>query len=84
MMRAKLYEATEANVIGTEYVRIGLLDPADAGRVQDLLKKYLAQRVLFYSVRDARQLPEVNAHTSKCSSSCGRWSRARQRQTRLP
>ncbi len=61
----KLYEATEANVIGTEYVRAGLLDPADAGRAQDLLKKYLAQRVLFYNLRDARQVSELNAHTEQ-------------------
>lgn len=61
----KIYEATEANVIGTEYVRAGLLGPADAERAQDLLKKYLAERVLFYTARDARQLPEVNARTAQ-------------------
>ncbi len=48
----KNYEAIEANVIGTEYDRAGFLEFADAERTQDLLKKYLAQRVLFYTVRD--------------------------------
>lgn len=34
-------EAEEANAIGTEFVRAGLLPAADAGRVRDVLKNYL-------------------------------------------
>ena len=60
----KNYEEAEANAIGTEYVRAGLL-PSDATRsVQDLLGKYLAQRILFYTTSDKRQLAQVNAYTT--------------------
>jgi len=60
----KTYEEAEANAIGTEYVRAGLL-PSDITRnLQDLLGKYLAQRILFYTTRDKRQLAQVNAYTA--------------------
>ena len=61
----KNYEAIEANVIGTEYDRAGLLESTDAERTQDLLKKYLAQRILFYTVRDSRQLVQVDHQTTQ-------------------
>src|ERR1700758_4419446 len=44
----KNYEEAEANAIGTEYVRAGLLPAADAAKVRELLRDYLDQRVLFY------------------------------------
>src|SRR6516225_7667353 len=44
----KNYEAEEANAIGTEYLRAGLLPAAEAARVREALKNYLDQRVLFY------------------------------------
>jgi len=60
----KNYEEAEANAIGTEYVRAGLL-PAEVTRnVQDLLGRYLAQRILFYTTRDKKQLSQVNAYTT--------------------
>ena len=59
----KTYEEAEANAIGTEYVRLGVLPEADAARVRALLKDYLDQRVLFYTNRDANQLQQVNART---------------------
>ena len=52
----KNLEETEANAIGTEYVRADLLPAADAPRVRALLRNYLEQRVLFYKTRDDRQL----------------------------
>jgi hypothetical protein len=61
----KLYEEEEANAIGTEYVRADLLPAADATRLRGLLTSYLDQRILFYTARDDRQLPEVNAATAK-------------------
>ena len=61
----KNYEAIEANVIGTEYDRAGLLEVADAERTQDLLKKYLAQRILFYTVRDSPQIAQVDQQTAQ-------------------
>src|SRR5208282_4365028 len=45
----KNYEEAEANAIGTEYVRAGLLPGADAARVRALLRNFLDQRVLFYN-----------------------------------
>ena len=41
----KNYEEAEANAIGTEYVRAGLLPAADAAVVRALLRKYLDLRV---------------------------------------
>ncbi len=59
------YEEAEANAIGTEYVRIGLLPAADAARARALLTKYLSLRILFYQTREERQLRQVNADTAQ-------------------
>jgi hypothetical protein len=59
----KSYEEAEANAIGTEIVRTGLLPPADAPTVRALLGNYLNQRISFYLARDDRQLRETNART---------------------
>ena len=64
----KNYEAEEANAIGTEYVRAGLLPAADAAKVRELLRSYLNQRVLFYTTRDTRQLEQINASTAQLQS----------------
>ena len=56
--QSSLYEEAEANAIGTEYVRADLLPDSDAGRVRELLKKYLDQRILF-SPRSPRRSPHV-------------------------
>src|SRR5215472_1223291 len=61
----KNYEAEEANAIGTEYARAGLLPAADAARVREALKNYLDQRVLFYGFADARQLGHVAQRTAQ-------------------
>jgi uncharacterized membrane protein (UPF0136 family) len=61
----KNYEAVEANVIGTEYVRAGLLPAADAAKVRTLLSKYIDQRVLFYTTRDEQQLAQINSYTAQ-------------------
>src|SRR6516165_4643224 len=61
----KNYEAKEANAIGTEYVRAGLLPPAEAARVREALKNYLDQRVLFYVSHDRHQLGRVARDTSQ-------------------
>ena len=61
----KNLEETEANAIGTEYVRADLLPAADAPRVRALLRNYLEQRVLFYKTRDDRQLRQIDAATAQ-------------------
>jgi hypothetical protein len=61
----KNYEAEEANAIGTEYVRAGLLPAADAARVRELLRSYVDQRILFYTTRNVRRLGQINARTAQ-------------------
>jgi hypothetical protein len=61
----KNYEEEEANAIGTEYLRVGLLPATVSARTRELLKTYLHQRVLFYTVRDARQLAQINTTTAQ-------------------
>ena len=41
----KSYEEEEANAIGTEYLRVGLLQPSEATKLRDLMTRYLDQRV---------------------------------------
>ena len=55
----KNYEEAEANAIGTEYVRLGLLAPADAAHARSLLHDYLEQRILFYNSTDGDTLRQV-------------------------
>ena len=71
----KNYEEAEANAIGTEYIRADLLPAADAARVRDLLRKYLDQRVLFYTTRDGPQLRRIDADTTQLQSDL--WSTVR-------
>jgi hypothetical protein len=61
----KRCEADEANIIGTEFARAGLLPEADARRVRGLLNSYLQQRVSFYNTRGSRELQKINASTSQ-------------------
>jgi hypothetical protein len=61
----KNYEEAEANAIGTEYVRADMLPPADAAKVRDLLRRYLDQRILFYTIRDPGRIGEINASTAQ-------------------
>jgi hypothetical protein len=56
-------EEAEANAIGTEYVRAGVLPGAESMRVRELLKKYLDQRVLFYTTRDGQSLQKIDTDT---------------------
>jgi hypothetical protein len=60
----KNYEEAEANAIGTEYVRANLLPPADAAKVQLLLKQYLGVRVAWYAETGPR-LAAIDARTTQ-------------------
>jgi len=64
----KNYEEQEANAIGTEYVRADLLPPADAAKVQALLKTYLDQRILQYKARSPRKVRQLDAHIAQLQS----------------
>ncbi len=61
----KNYEEEEANAIGTEYMRAGLLPASDAVKVRSLLLSYLDQRILFYETRDEEELSKIDARTTK-------------------
>ena len=57
-------EEDEANAIGTEYLRADLLPLGDGTRVRELLKKYLDERVLFYTTRAPARLAKINSDTA--------------------
>jgi hypothetical protein len=61
----KDYEEQEANAIGTEYLRAGLLPTADAVKIKALLKTYLNQRIQFYLARDEQEAQRINDTTAK-------------------
>jgi hypothetical protein len=61
----KDFEEAEANAIGTEYVRADVLPAAEAQATRELLRKYLDQRILFYTTRDRRQLAQIGAQTAQ-------------------
>jgi hypothetical protein len=61
----KNLEEEEANAIGTAYVRADLLPAADGDKLRPLLRDYLDQRILFYTIRDIEQLAAMDARTSR-------------------
>jgi len=61
----KHYEEEEANAIGTEYVRAGLLPASDAAGVHAQLRTYLELRIMFYRTRNRRELQQINADTTR-------------------
>lgn len=78
----KNYEEAEANAIGTEYVRAGLLPAADAAITRDLLRSYLDQRILFYETLDEPRLEQINAATAQLQTEL--WSTVQDRASAQP
>lgn len=78
----KNYEEEEANAVGTEYLRAGLLPDTEAAKVRELLKNYLDQRLLFYESQDAHQLERVALHTSQLQAEL--WSVVQATATKQP
>ena len=78
----KNYEEAEANAIGTEYVRADLLSAGDAAGVRELLRKYLDERVLFYTTRDRERLAKINRDTAELQSRL--WAAVRPEATAQP
>ena len=64
----KNLEEEEANAIGTEYLRAGLLPAAEAARARGQLKTYLDERVLFYITRDEQRIEQINASNAVISA----------------
>jgi hypothetical protein len=77
----KNYEEAEANAIGTEYVRADLLPAADNVKLR-VLRKYLGQRILFYTTSDEQQLKQIDADTAKLQSDL--WSVAQSAASAQP
>lgn len=62
----KHYERVEANVIGTEYLRLDLLsDTAVVADLRELLKKFVDQRIRFYQTSDPRQIEDIDRDTAQ-------------------
>jgi hypothetical protein len=59
----KNYEEAEANAIGTEYVRAGLLPAGNGAVVRTQLGKYLELRIAFYRTRGGSELQRIDADT---------------------
>lgn len=78
----KNYEEQEANAIGTEYVRVDQLPPADAAKVRALLRSYLEQRILNYRTRNERELLRIDARTAQLQNEM--WSAASTSVAALP
>jgi hypothetical protein len=64
----KNLEEAEANAIGTEYARADLMRESAAPEARELLKRYLNQRILFYSTSDRDKLKQIRAQTDKLST----------------
>jgi hypothetical protein len=61
----KAYEEEEANAIGTEYVRAGLMSSEDMAKIRTMLKEYLDQRIVFYMERNSERLEQLSQETGK-------------------
>jgi hypothetical protein len=78
----KRCEEDEANAIGTEYLRADLLPLEDGTRVRELLKRYLDERVLFYTTRDRGRLAKINTDTATLQNEL--WAAVRPEAGELP
>jgi hypothetical protein len=75
-------EETEANAIGTEYVRADLLASEDAAQVRDLLRRYTDLRIRFYDTRNWDDLAQINQQTEQIQNQL--WVAASQSAMRQP
>ena len=57
------FEEQEANAIGTEYLRVDALPPADAAKIRSQLKLYLDKRIQYYASRDKDAIADINTAT---------------------
>lgn len=71
----KTLEEAEANAIHTEFLRVELLPPDDAARIQELLRKYLDERIAFYQTRDSQRLGQISRNVARLQGEL--WSATR-------
>jgi hypothetical protein len=78
----KTLEEAEANAVGTEYLRAGLLPEDSASHVRRLLRQYLDLRIAFYEEVDSHRLAEVDQQTANVQSEL--WSAVQTTATNQP
>jgi hypothetical protein len=61
----KSYEESEANAIGTEYVRADLLPAEEGAQVRRLLRQWVDLRIRFYNTRDLEDLRQIDQETAR-------------------
>jgi uncharacterized membrane protein len=61
----KVLEEAEANAIGTEYLRVGLMPDSAASNARGALKHYLDLRIQYYLTTDQRELTRIGAERAK-------------------
>jgi hypothetical protein len=71
----KNLEEAEANAIGTEYERADLTPQGASPAAHEALKRYLEQRILFYTTADPNKLSQIRADTDKLGADL--WALAR-------
>ncbi|HZR58957.1 MAG TPA: hypothetical protein VFA74_18965 [Terriglobales bacterium] len=64
----KNYEEQEANAIGTEYLRLDVLQDSEADKIRALLREYLDHRIAYYSTRESERLREIRLRTAQIQS----------------
>jgi hypothetical protein len=72
----KTYEESEANAIGTEYVRADLLPQANAAHIRELLLHYTDLRIEFYRTRNLDELARLDQETTQLQNQL--WTAASQ------
>jgi hypothetical protein len=75
-------EAVEANAIGTEFARAGLLPAAGAARVRELLRLYVQERIQFYSTKSPDELRRIESATAQTQSDL--WSAVQTHSVEVP
>ena len=61
----KSSEQAEANAIAVAYMRADLLPAADSARGHELLKRYVDERIAFYSTRNRGELERIADNTAQ-------------------
>lgn len=78
----KTLEESEANAIGTEFLRADLLPEAAAAATRESLKAYLAQRIAFFAESDPALIARIDAETARLQASL--WSSVRSAGAQQP
>lgn len=78
----KVFEEAEANAIRAEFLRVELLPAADTAKIQDLLRKYLDQRIAFYEAQNWASLDQANRKVAQLQAEL--WSAVRAGTAEVP